>query len=184
MNIRQPRRFLIAGAALVAAALVALPAAARTWHGFWDNQNETGALVASVDPDGPAAGAGLQRGDLIVGVDGTGIAGKRDLFAAISDHGVDDALRFEVRRGNDLVALTATVGQINGNPYRGRRQLRRAARPPRPRRPPVPRPSGRALLRPPRQGSGHDAAIAGGGAGGATRRRRVAGLRVRARGAR
>ena len=119
MNIRKHRRPLIAGAALVAAALIALPAAARTWHGLWNNENETGVLVASVDPDGPAAGAGLQRGDLIVGVDGTEIGGRRDFLAAISDNGVDDTLQLAVRRGNDLVALTATVGQINGNPYVG-----------------------------------------------------------------
>ena len=104
MNIRKHRRSLIVGAALVAAALIALPAAARTWHGFWNNENETGALVASVDPDGPAAGAGLQRGDLIVGVDGAAITGRVDLLEAISDNGVDDALQFEVRRGNDLVS--------------------------------------------------------------------------------
>ena len=119
MNIRKHRRFLIAGAALVATALIALPAAARTWHGFWNNENETGALVASVDPDGPAAGAGLQRGDLIVDVDGSEISGYRDFLAAISDNGLDDTLRLEVRRGNELIALTATVGEINGNPYLG-----------------------------------------------------------------
>ena len=119
MNIRRHRRSLIAGAALVALALIALPAAARTWHGFWNNDNETGALVASVDPDGPAAGAGLQRGDLIVGVDGAEITGRIEFLEAISDNGADDALRFEVRRGNDLVSLTATVGQSNGNPYLG-----------------------------------------------------------------
>ncbi len=119
MNIRKHRRPLIVGAALVATALIALPAAARTWHGLWNNESETGALVASVDPDGPAAGAGLQRGDLIVGVDGTEIARRSDFLAAISDNGVDDTLQFEVRRGNDLVALTATVGQINGTPYLG-----------------------------------------------------------------
>ena len=119
MNIRKHRRPLIAGAALVAVALIALPAAARSWHGLWTNENETGVLVASVDPDGPAAGAGLQRGDLIVGVDGAEIAGRADFLAAISDNGVDDTLQFEVRRGNDNVALTATVGQINGSPYLG-----------------------------------------------------------------
>ena len=119
MNIRKHRRSLIAGAALVAVALVALPAAARSWHGLWNNENETGVLVASVDPDGPAAGAGLQRGDLIVGVDGAEIGGRSDFLAAISDNGVDDTLQFEVRRGNDRIDLTATVGTINGNPYLG-----------------------------------------------------------------
>lgn len=119
MNIRKHRRSLIAGVALVAVALIALPAAARSWHGLWTNEDETGVLVASVDPDGPAAGAGLQRGDLIVGVDGSEITGRSDFLAAISDSGVDDTLQLEVRRGNDRIDLTATVGTINGTPYLG-----------------------------------------------------------------
>ena len=119
MSIRKYKKSVIFGCAAVAAALVVLPAAARTWHGLWSNDAETGALVATVDPDGPAAGAGLQRGDIIVQVDGAAIENHRDFLAAISDNGVDDTLDLELRRGNESVSLSLTVGETNRGPYLG-----------------------------------------------------------------
>ncbi len=119
MSIRKYKKSVIFGCAAIAAALVVLPAAARTWHGMWSNDAETGALVATVDPDGPAAGAGLQRGDIIVQVDGAAIENHRDFLAAISDNGVDDALDLELRRGNESVSLSLTVGETSRGPYLG-----------------------------------------------------------------
>ena len=103
IGIRKYKKSVIIGCAAVAAALVVLPAAARTWHGMWTNDAETGALVATVDPDGPAAGAGLQRGDIIVRVDGAAVENHRDFLEAISDNAVDDTLGLELRRGNERV---------------------------------------------------------------------------------
>jgi len=119
MSIRKYKKSVIAGCAAVAAALVVLPAAARTWHGLWTNDAETGALVATVDPDGPAARAGLQRGDIILGVDGSTIENHRDFLDAISDHGVDDTLKLALRRGNESVSLDLTVGENDRGPYLG-----------------------------------------------------------------
>ena len=119
MGIRKYKKSVIFGCAAVAAALVVLPAAARTWHGLWSNDAETGALVATVDPDGPAAGAGLQRGDIIVQLDGAAIEDHRDFLAAISDNGVDDTLDLELRRGNERVSLSLTVGENSRGPYLG-----------------------------------------------------------------
>ena len=119
MSIRRYKKSVIFGCAAVAAALAVLPAAARTWHGLWTNDAETGALVASVDPDGPAGGAGLQRGDIIVRIDGAAIENHRDFLDAISDNAVDDTLRLELRRGNDSVSLSVTVGESDRGPYLG-----------------------------------------------------------------
>ena len=119
MSIRKYKKSVIAGCAAVAAALVVLPAAARTWHGMWSNDAETGALVATVDPDGPSARAGLQRGDIILDVDGVTIENHRDFLAAISENGVDDTLRVALRRGNESVSLNLTVGENERGPYLG-----------------------------------------------------------------
>lgn len=119
IGIRKYKKSVVIGCAAVAAALVVLPAAARTWHGMWTNDAETGALVATVDPDGPAAGAGLQRGDIIVRVDGAAIENHRDFLEAISDNAVDDTLGLELRRGNERVSLSVTVGENDRGPYLG-----------------------------------------------------------------
>ena len=119
IGIRKYKKSVIFGCVAVAAALVVLPAAARTWHGMWSNDAETGALVASVDPDGPAGSAGLQRGDIIVRVDGTAIENHSDFLDAISDNAVDDTLRVELRRGNEGVSLSVTVGAGDRGPYLG-----------------------------------------------------------------
>ena len=119
VGIRKYKKSVIFGCAAVAAALVVLPAAARTWHGLWTNDAETGALVATVDPDGPAGSAGLQRGDIIVGVDGTAIENHRDFLDAIGDNAVDDTLGLELRRGNERVTLSVTVGENDRGPYLG-----------------------------------------------------------------
>ena len=119
VGIRKYKKSVIFGCAAVAAALVVLPAAARTWHGLWTNDAETGALVATVDPDGPAGSAGMQRGDIIVGVDGTAIENHRDFLDAIGDNAVDDTLGLELRRGNERVTLSVTVGENDRGPYLG-----------------------------------------------------------------
>ena len=119
IGIRKYKKSVIFGCAAVAAALVVLPAAARTWHGLWTNDAETGALVATVDPDGPAGSAGLQRGDIIVGVDGATIENHRDFLDAISGNAVDDTLGLELRRGNERVTLSVTVGENDRGPYLG-----------------------------------------------------------------
>ncbi len=119
MSIRKYKKSVIVGCAAVAAALVVLPAAARTWHGMWSNDTETGALVATVDPDGPAARAGLQRGDIILGVDETAIENHRNFIEAIRDKGVDDTLTLALRRGDDTVSLDLTVGENDNGPYLG-----------------------------------------------------------------
>ena len=119
MSIRKYKKSVIAGCAAVAAALVVLPAAARTWHGMWTNDAETGALVATVDPNGPAARAGLQRGDIILDVDGAAVENHRDFLEAIGDNGVDDTLKLALRRGNESVTLDLTVGENDRGPYLG-----------------------------------------------------------------
>ena len=115
-NLRKPKKVVLFGAIAVAVALIALPAFAR----WWVNPDEKGALVASVDPDGPAAAAGLRRADVIVEVNGAEIGGLRDLWSAISDSGVDDQLEMVVLGGGQQRAVTVTVGETDeGRPYLG-----------------------------------------------------------------
>ena len=110
------RKAVVGIIALIIAGLVALPAAA---HSFWANSAETGALVASVDPDGPAADAGVQRGDVIVDVTGSEIANRADLFETIADVDIGDRLRVVVSRGGSERTVNLVVGEASGSPYLG-----------------------------------------------------------------
>jgi S1-C subfamily serine protease len=64
---------------------------------------ETGVLVISTDPGGPASKAGLQEGDVIVGYDDRPIAGIDDLHRLLTDQkvGVKSTMTF-IRRGEKL----------------------------------------------------------------------------------
>jgi S1-C subfamily serine protease len=54
--------------------------------------------VRGVDEDGPAGKAGVERGDLLVGVDGTPLTSVDELFDALEAAG---DLRLDVLRGTE-----------------------------------------------------------------------------------
>ena len=57
-----------------------------------------GALVTGVEPRGPAAKAGLRRGDVILAVNGNRLAGTCDLSTKLVTSNPGDVLKFIVRR--------------------------------------------------------------------------------------
>jgi S1-C subfamily serine protease len=58
--------------------------------------------VADVDPNGPAADAGIQRGDVIVQVNRQPVRSSADLTAAVGRTGTRPALLLVNRRGNTI----------------------------------------------------------------------------------
>ncbi len=68
-----------------------------------------GVLVTGVAGDAPAAGK-IESGDVIVGVDGTGVKTPDELRARIGRHSPGEKVDLVVRRGGERVALT--VGTI------------------------------------------------------------------------
>lgn len=70
-----------------------------------------GVIVAGVVPNGPAAKAGLQPGDVITAVDARRTASPEDFLAALRPHRPGDTLTVSVTRpgsGNRTVRLTVT----------------------------------------------------------------------------
>ena len=74
-----------------------------------------GALVAAVDPQSPAAGAGLKSGDVILRIDGEAIAQAGSLSARIAQAMPGDKIKLSVWRGQKPLDLEATLGRAGDN---------------------------------------------------------------------
>jgi serine protease Do len=71
-----------------------------------------GALVGDIDPNGPAAHAGLQHGDVIVEANGKPIENQRELRLMISTMAPGSQMNMKVLRGNQTQNLAMTLGEM------------------------------------------------------------------------
>ncbi|WP_114418468.1 DegQ family serine endoprotease [Marinospirillum perlucidum] len=81
-----------------------------------------GALIANVDPEGPAAEGGLRTGDIILRVDAVDIETSSDLPPAVGQIQPGSSGRFVVLREGERVVLNISVGERPDNPQLGGRQ--------------------------------------------------------------
>lgn len=72
---------------------------------------ETGLLIASVEPDSPADTAGMLLGDTLVGMDGQAVRHMDDLMATLSGDRVGKAATARVVRGGQLLDMPVTIGE-------------------------------------------------------------------------
>jgi serine protease Do len=75
-------------------------------------QQSKGVLIGDVDPSGPAAKAGLQRGDIITSMNGKPVEDSRNLRLNISQTAPGTAVKFTVWRDGKDVPLTITLGKL------------------------------------------------------------------------
>lgn len=71
---------------------------------------DSGAYVAEVTADGPAAEAGIEQGDIVTAVDGEDIASADGLIIALREHAVGDEVTLTVVRGKDEMEVKVTLG--------------------------------------------------------------------------
>jgi putative serine protease PepD len=69
----------------------------------------TGAVVQTVIPGTPAARAGVEKGDVVVALDGVEISGVSDLVAAVAARRPGDSVVLTVRRGSRRVPIRLTL---------------------------------------------------------------------------
>jgi len=67
--------------------------------------NKMGALLAQIEPDGPAAKAGLLPGDVVIRLDGVEVNGVDDLTRALDRDRIDRTLEMDVLRMGRLRAI-------------------------------------------------------------------------------
>ena len=77
-----------------------------------------GVLIVAVEPDGPAATAGLARGDIILSMAGVAVNSVPELLAVLEEHaGTQVEVRF--RHGDDLRAVPVSLGDGSDTPRLG-----------------------------------------------------------------
>jgi S1-C subfamily serine protease len=77
---------------------------------------ESGLLIVTVEPDGPAHTAGLLQGDTLVTVDGDPLFGRLDgLFAVLRAFEVDSTHPFGVLRAGEIKEVAVTLGEAPGS---------------------------------------------------------------------
>ena len=74
--------------------------------------NTDGALVADAEPDGPAAKAGLQAGDVVTAVDGHAVKSPRELARLIGDLHPNRAATLTLRRDGAERQVQVTLGEL------------------------------------------------------------------------
>lgn len=77
-----------------------------------------GALVGDVTPNGPAAKGGLQRGDIVLNLNGTPVTGPDDLSLRVSEMAPNSVAHMQVYRNGQTRQLNVTLGEYpeNGKP--------------------------------------------------------------------
>ena len=78
-----------------------------------------GAIVADVNMDGPAADAGMQRGDIIVAVNGKTVGDATDLTREVGALIAGSTNRFTILRDGRRQTVTVKVGERPEDPYSG-----------------------------------------------------------------
>jgi serine protease Do len=96
------------------------PAMASALHLPGGGSDDQGALVASVEPDSPAAKAGVQPGDVIVSVNGHHVGNQRELAINISQLAPGNTATLAVLRNGGNKTLDVTVGTLRADQASGR----------------------------------------------------------------
>jgi S1-C subfamily serine protease len=90
-----------------------------TWIGIQlSDGEEQGAVVQSVEPESPAANAGIEAGDLITELDGTRVAGYRQLTRMIQETPVGRTVRVTLVRNGTAEVREVTLAARPGGPIR------------------------------------------------------------------
>jgi serine protease Do len=76
------------------------------------NPSQAGALIAQVEPDSPAARAGLKPGDVITGVNGKSVGNPRDLALDIAGVNPGEEARLDVLRDGQNKTFSVAVASL------------------------------------------------------------------------
>jgi S1-C subfamily serine protease len=86
------------------------PSERHAWIGFYPQANEDGIVVSGVVSGGPADSAGLQRGDLLLTVDGQPVRDLRQLYRTLWRKGPGETVGMQVLREESIHVIEVVAG--------------------------------------------------------------------------
>lgn len=108
-----PRRLLVISAGSIMHMLIAVVLLFGVYAVAGEETFSDGARVSQLSAGGPAAGAGVLPGDIVVAVDGVSVDSPAELGEAIRTNEPGDNVVLGVIRDGELVALTLALGVNN-----------------------------------------------------------------------
>ena len=118
MAVQGPRRVLTIPAATIERVAARLETHGRIARGYLGVglqpvrlDDGVGAMVMSVDKQGPAANAGIRQGDVIVGVNNERITGVRALVRSLGPESVGSTIDLALQRAGAPVNVKLTIGE-------------------------------------------------------------------------
>ncbi len=84
-----------------------------------DVSEESGILIAAMEPDSPADQAGLVRGDILIEANGKEINNAKDLFDILADAQAEDTLELTLLHGSELRSVNVTLGERDDHVFLG-----------------------------------------------------------------
>jgi S1-C subfamily serine protease len=76
-----------------------------------ENGRRSGVLVVSIDPDGPAAKAGLLVGDIVTSWNGAAVERARDVMRLLGSDSVGKTAALKILRGGAASEVNVTIGE-------------------------------------------------------------------------
>ena len=118
MAVLGPRRVLVIPTATIERVAAQLETRGRIARGYLGLglqplrlDDGIGAMVMSVDKEGPAAAAGIRQGDVIVAVNDQKLSGVRALLRTLGPASVGRVVDVAVRRGGEPASFRVTIGE-------------------------------------------------------------------------
>ncbi len=79
--------------------------ARRAWVGIYAEPADTGVIVSGLVPDGPAARAGIQEGDVVVAVDFTEVATRGEMYRQLWERSAGAVVRLGILRKAERLVI-------------------------------------------------------------------------------
>ena len=119
MAVRGPRKTIVIPSRTIERVAALLASHGRIPRGYFGlglqavrtADKKPGAMVMSVDADGPAARAGVLQGDIIIGIDGLELEGVRSLARALGPDSVGSTIELLIARSGATAKIPVSIGE-------------------------------------------------------------------------